>query len=382
MPPEKIVVTGTGCALADFLYNGVSFDSPAFKRYLSKQQGDGGLSIGKLVFIEEFEKFAGKPYGEILKEITGKLVPDSFNIGGPGLVSLIHAAQLLDQDRYKVRFFGSMGNDDVAQRIVRSVNRAPLDITHYKPFSSKPTPYTHVFSDPDYDQGHGERTFVNNIGAAWDYLPEMLSDDFYNSHIMCFGGTALVPEIHDSLDALLKKAKQHNAITVVNTVFDFRNEKLNPGRPWPLVHSDACFELIDVLIMDLEEAKRISGLNNPEDIQGFFMAKKVSSFIITNGANDLVAYSDGRTFEKTSPVYFPVSRMVTDDLRKQGDTTGCGDNFAGGIIASLAEQKMAHYSGLFSLTEAIALAVASGAFACGYLAEIIRKHGEVKSAGI
>jgi hypothetical protein len=41
------------------------------------------------------------------------------------------------------------------------------------------------------DGGHGGRTFVNNIGAAWKYFPENLTHDFFDSQIVCFGGTFL-----------------------------------------------------------------------------------------------------------------------------------------------------------------------------------------------
>jgi sugar/nucleoside kinase (ribokinase family) len=367
MQHYKIIVTGTGCALADFLYTDISFNALGFTRYLSRIPGDGGLSPGKLVFTEEFEQFAGKSYDAILKELTGKSMPDGFNIGGPGLVSMIHASQLLDQACYQVKFYGSLGNDNTARSIAEKIMKTPLDITNYRQFSDKPTPFTDVFSDPTYDNGHGERTFVNNIGAAWDYLPEMIPEDFFHAHITCFGGTALVPRIHDNLTTLLGKAKQHNCITLVNTVFDFRNEKYHPGRPWPLGNSDDSFRLTDVLIMDQEEALRISGKDNPGDAVDFFIRKEVSVCIITNGANDIVVYSDGRLFENTKPVYYPVSRMVTDTLRRQGDTTGCGDNFAGGIIASLAKQIRSGAARPFSLIEAVTLAVASGAFACTYL---------------
>jgi len=363
----NVIVTGTGCALADFLYTGVRFTSRGFTRYLSKCPGDGGLSAGKLVFIEEFEHFTGKPYAETLKELTGKSAHDGFNIGGPGLVSMIHAAQMLEEKHYSVKFYGSLGNDDVAQRIVDTVSKTPLDIGNYRRCSNKPTPFTHVFSDPGYDHGHGERTFVNNIGAAWDFLPDMLPEDFFQTDISCFGGTALVPAIHDELTALLRKAKQQKCITLVNTVFDFRNEKLHPGEPWPLGNSDETYNLKDVLIMDQEEALKISGKDSLEAALDYFIRKELSSFFITNGAKDLVAYSDGRLFEKTPPVFFPVSRKVTKDIRKQGDTTGCGDNFAGGIITSIAKQIRRKIPGTFNLNEAVTLAVASGAFACTYL---------------
>ena len=100
MQQEKIVISGTGCALADFLYTNVRFSSPVFLGYLSKKAGDGGLSPGKLVFTEEFEKFTGKPYPEVLNELTGNSAPDAFNIGGPGLVSMIHAAQMLEDENF------------------------------------------------------------------------------------------------------------------------------------------------------------------------------------------------------------------------------------------------------------------------------------------
>ncbi|MCK5102992.1 MAG: hypothetical protein KAQ62_01245 [Cyclobacteriaceae bacterium] len=55
---KKIIISGTGCALADNLYTNINFNSSTFNSYLSKSNADGGLSPGKLVFTEEFEKFA------------------------------------------------------------------------------------------------------------------------------------------------------------------------------------------------------------------------------------------------------------------------------------------------------------------------------------
>jgi sugar/nucleoside kinase (ribokinase family) len=363
---DKIVISGTGCALADFLYSNVHFNSPVFSKYLSNKAGDGGLSPGKLVFTEEFEKFAGKPYAEVIKELTGNREPDAFNIGGPGLVSQIHVAQLLGNEDFDVKFYGNLGKDETATAILNKVKDTPLDISNYVMTGRRSSPFTDVFSDPHYDNGNGERTFVNNIGAAWDFLPTMIPDEFFHADIVCFGGTALVPQIHDNLSLLLKKAKKNNCITVVNTVFDFRNEKADPSSPWPL-GGDESFGLIDVLIMDYEEALKISGKHSLETAAGFFIEKQVSSFIITNGANDLTAYSSGRLFEKSGPLKLPVSRLVTPEIRKKGDTTGCGDNFAGGIIASIARQRKIRETGYFDFTMALSLAVASGGFACSYL---------------
>lgn len=365
---NKIIISGIGCALADLIYNRVSFASPGFRKYISQQPGDGGLSPGKLVFTEELEKFSGKQYPEILAEIVGNRPPDKMNVGGPSLVSLIHAAQMLGKEDFEVKVYAMGGNDEHTDQIFRMLRKTPLEISNYKRSEHKPTPTTDVFSDPDFDNGHGERTFVNNIGAAWDITPEQIGDEFFDAQIQCFGGTALVPHLHDNLTNLLKRSKQTVCVTVVNTVFDFRNQKSNPGKPWPLVDSMDDYGLIDVLIMDCEEAMKISGTTDIDDAALFFASTPVSSFIITNGANELYAMSNGVLFEKTGLLKFPVSKMIAAEIKSnpalRGDTTGCGDNFAGGVIASLAMQVKHSVKGNFCFTDAISWGISSGGFCC------------------
>lgn len=368
---EKIIISGTGCALADYLYTGVKFNTPQFLKYHSRQAGDGGLSPGKLVFTEELEKFSGISYSVICDEITGGKLPDAINIGGPSLVSLINASQLLNKNEFEVRFYGGTGNDDTASLINQLVRKTPLNIDHYLKISEKRTPFTDVFSDASYDNNQGERTFVNNIGAAWDYSPDHLDNYFFDSDILCFGGTALVPQIHDNLTGLLTRAKHNNCLTVVNTVFDFRNEKNNPGQPWLLVNNPENYRLIDVLIMDCEESLRISGKHSILEAAEYFISQNIGAFIITNGANELYAFSNGELFEKTNLIELPVSKKVAENINQnsalKGDTTGCGDNFAGGVIASLAMQLTISEIGKFNLIEAISWGIASGGFTCFYI---------------
>jgi len=363
----KFIVSGTGCALADNLYLNISFETPGFRKYLSGITGDGGLSPGRLVFTEELERFSGEKYPGILHNITRGLPFHSFNIGGPGLVPMIHAAQLLNTGDYEIRFYGVTGNDETAAQIFYLLKKTPLNIDEYQVGCEKPTPFTDVFSDPDYDNGHGERTFVNNIGAAWDYTPDKIPEDFFRSDLVCFGGTALVPRIHDGLTGLLRKAKDAGCITLVNTVYDFRSEKNNPGANWPLGNTDETFRLTDVLIMDKEEALKISGQPTLNKASDYFIAHNLKSFLITNGAEDITVYSDGSFFSKMPLSTFPVSAKVGEGSEKRGDTTGCGDNFVGGLVVSVAEQLKRNRQAQPDLKEALSWAVASGGFACFYV---------------
>lgn len=365
---SKVKVSAIGCSLADYLYTGIDFTSEAFKKYLSRSEGDGGLNPGHLVFVNDLEKFAGKDFLLILDELTGGKKFDGFNIGGPAIVGAINAVQLLHGTNAELDFYGALGEDDTADRILDMLSKTPVDISNYKKRPGT-SPYTRVLSDPNYHGGKGERTFINNIGACWDYLPTMVSDEFYHADVLFFGATALVPGIHDHLSAMLKRGKENSRINIVTTVFDFRNESANPGRRWPLGESDESFQLLDLLIVDWDEALKISGEKDFEEAAQFFMAMGVKSFIVTHGAHDFFVWSNGAFFKECPLTPFPICAAVDAELKahpeKRGDTTGCGDNFAGGVLTSIVKQLLAgKQAGELEISDACAWACASGGFAC------------------
>lgn len=368
MKVETFKISGVGCALVDYLYKPVSFTSNKFRRYVSVNPGDGGLSPGKLVFKDEFEVFSDENYLNVRDVITSGNPPVAINIGGPSVVSLIHASQMLDGLNAELFFYGSKGNDEGGAFIDENLKRTPLKIGKYK-ISDKYTPFTDVLSDPDYDQGHGERIFINNIGAAWDLFPEDLDADFFNSDITIFGGTALVPHIHESLFELLQKAKEKNAITIVNTVYDNLNEKKDPNTAWPLGNSIKTYQYVDLLIADMEEALRLSGKSTIEEALKFFKKAGVGGVIVTHGANPLYYYCDSSllgTSEGNMPVSEKIKNTIIQQPEKIGDTTGCGDNFAGGVISSIAEQLLESPDKPVDIQKALSMGVVSGGFACLY----------------
>jgi len=242
-----------------------------------------------------------------------------------------------------------------------------IDITAYKKTKGR-TPFTDVLSDPSFNNLNGERTFINYLGAAKDISGRDLPGSFFNADMLIFGGTGLTPSIHDDLSFLLKKGKKDGCITCVNTVFDFRNHKKSPETRWPLVEKDEDFKFIDILIADNEEALKISGKNRKIEAADFFINAGVKSVIITHGAEDIICSSDGSFFNESGSFTMPVSAEAGEMMRMasaaDADTTGCGDNFAGGIYTSLVEQLSApEKPGNPSLKEAVMLAAVSGGFA-------------------
>jgi sugar/nucleoside kinase (ribokinase family) len=365
---KKIEVSGVGCCLVDYLFNNISFTSETFLKYISKRSGDGGLTPGQLVFAEEFEKFSAQDIESAIREITKGKPADKVNIGGPGIVALIHAAQMLKNTGCRVRFYGGWGKDEAGEYIQSSLENTPVNIDNYKLVKGV-TPSTVVLSDPDFNEGTGERVFINSIGAAGKYLPEYLDDRFFSSDIVVFGGTALVPAIHDNLTGLLAQSKAEGCITVVNTVYDFRNQKANPDKKWPLGKSDDSYRNIDLLITNHEEALRLSGKSKLKGAMEFFQKVGTGAVLVTNGAKNITLFAgESSIFGETKQTEMPVSDAISAELNKShsGDTTGCGDNFAGGVIASLVMQ-LQNNEKKINLKEAGIWGIVSGGFSCFYM---------------
>lgn len=365
---KQILISGVGCCLVDRLYNNISFSSDAFLSYSSRERGDGGLSPGHLVLKEEFEQFTKKDLQVVLRELTRGRAPDKINVGGPSIVALIHAAQTTFDSHCEIKFYGCHGPDDNGEFLKSSLQNLPIDISNYTCIGNQ-TPSTDVLSDPGYDDGHGERMFINSIGSAWNYFPEELDADFFKSDIVVFGGTALVPQIHNHLTELLQKSKEKGCITIVNTVFDFVNEKANPHKRWPLGKSDESYKNIDLLITDRDEALRLSGEKKLDRAMEFFIGKQTGSVLITNGAKDVMMFADNALFGRVGVKKLPVSKLISKKIREDnynGDTTGCGDNFAGGVIASLILQ-LSRGRKKLDIHEACILGIVSGGYTSLYI---------------
>ena len=136
---------------------------------------------------------------------------------------------------------------------------------------------------------------------------------------------------------------------------------------------DAC-GYIDLLVTDAVEALRLSGAVDLYSAARNFIDRGVGALVITNGEQDILAWSGGAVFSTLRLRSYPVSGMVRSILKEDpsrlADTTGCGDNFLGGLIASLAMQRVegaaTQQVGKASLEEALSWGAASGGFSCFY----------------
>ena len=152
-PDRSFVISGTGCALVDYLYSPIDFNSPVLQKCFSKEPGDGGLEPGKLTLTADFEAFTGSKYLDVRNKITGNKPPIAVNIGGPSIVSLIHAAQLLYDQAAEVKFYGARGKDEGGDFLEEKLGSTPVVIKKFKR-GEEHTPFTDVFSDPSFNKAN------------------------------------------------------------------------------------------------------------------------------------------------------------------------------------------------------------------------------------
>jgi len=355
-------INGIGCCLLDEVYGGFDPASDEIKPLLGKIPGDGGLIEGGLVFFEDLGRFSDMELDHLHQILTGGHPALATNLGGPAVVAMVHVAQMLEGLDARVTFDGVVADDEAGQRIRQVISKTPL-IDRLRTVKEGRTPTTMVLT------GRDERSFVNDIGVAAKMTASDIPEDFYDADIVLAGGTALLPALQSDLASILRKAKDRGCLTVVGTVYDFISQKRDPGSRWPLV-ADEDWNVIDLLVMDAEEALRLSGTADLQDAARFFEHSGVGAFIITHGKKETLLWAGKGRFASHKLVAMPVNKkadeMMAADPTLRKDTVGCGDNFAGGVISSLAMQLLKDKSQALDIIDACAWGSASGGFTCMY----------------
>jgi sugar/nucleoside kinase (ribokinase family) len=132
-----------------------------------------------------------------------------------------------------------------------------------------------------------------------------------------------------------------------------------------------------LLITDHEEALRLSGTNSVEEALSFFLDQGVGAAVVTNGARDISIAIASSRFTPLGYRTLPVCTAIVEELsahpERKGDTTGAGDNFAGGVILSIASQLEAGHS-CVDLVEAVAWGAVCGGAACFQMGGVYRER--------
>lgn len=166
----------------------------------------------------------------------------------------------------------------------------------------------------------GERSFLYNPGSTAAFeatdIPAQLVDW---AEIVFVAGALLTPAFDGVPCAqFLEKCRQAGKMTVMDTAWDYEDrwrEKIQAA--WPF---------LDWFMPSLEEAKKLSDLEKPEEIAAYFQHAGVRNVMIKLGAKGVyLLLQNGES--RIMPAFKNITAV---------DTTGAGDAFCAGFLAGLA----------------------------------------------
>lgn len=209
----------------------------------------------------------------------------------------------------KVKFVGKVGNDPWGKYFKETLQ------------SEKVIDFT--FVDSKYKTGlcisfvyNNDRSMVADRGANDNLTIEEIQqhiDEIVTSKIVYFSGYSLVSNnVGIVFKYLLKECKKNNCIIV-----------FNPGAPNIIkpFFKDLIKNYVDCLVLNLDEAKMLSGRNNIDDII-YSLNKLVYEGVITMGAKGCVLFGrENKDF------------VSSEKIIERTDTTGAGDAFSAGFLS-------------------------------------------------
>ncbi|MCM8804274.1 MAG: carbohydrate kinase family protein [Candidatus Omnitrophica bacterium] len=265
---------------------------------------DNLLCIGLIV-----GDFISKPVEEMPER--GKLSfveTTELHIGGCATNTGIVAKKL----GIDVTILGKVGNDNLGKFIINKLKEEGIDTKYIKISDKFTTSGTSVLVLSD-----GERSFLHSVGANADFtINDIDFSLFQNFSILHIAGPFLMPNfVGEGLFQTLKKAKEKNLITCLDTVWD------GFGKWLEVIESSLPY--IDYFFASLEEAKMISGKKEKDDICDFFLLKGVGNVCLKMGENGSYIKN------KNEKYYFPALKVNVID------TTGAGDGYVAGFIKGL-----------------------------------------------
>lgn len=352
--PFRINVYGHVCG---------DFSTPIIR--LSRQQalssqrsvlGIPGLERGKLMTTKQLAE-RGLTIPDICAQNGWDTSELGFSKGGPAASAALAAFQLAS-DQGSVHFYGAAGKDHIAERLGQYL--ADYDLPHdLTPVRNSHTSHTLVINEQIEGDADAQRTFIHEPGANAEVqtFPGSALQVLDNTrNVFMIGGSFLMPKFHPQgvlrmfqhVKEQAARMKDADVITILNTVHD-------PSGNWNL--GENASSLIDVLIMDLDEAKGIAGMDvterNMPSLLEWFKTGRFRNVVITNGTNGAYMYStDDNVFLPTPQhlaLHIPASRWVMGlDRPKYG--LGCGDVTAGALAVAIAEHMDFQTAGLFAMS--------------------------------
>ena len=170
----------------------------------------------------------------------------------------------------------------------------------------------------------GERSFLHCVGTNGTFGLSDVDFDVVAECDLIFVTGSFLMDRFDGAETrdFLKKCKEMGKTTFLDVCWDARDR-------WGAL-LDMSMPYIDYLMPSIDEAVRIAGCNEPDAIADVFMARGAKNVVIKMGKTGAYLRLAGERVGKLYPA------VGTD---KPVDTTGAGDSFCSGFLASYARGK-------------------------------------------
>ncbi|MGI6296662.1 MAG: carbohydrate kinase family protein [Armatimonadota bacterium] len=234
----------------------------------------------------------------------------------------------------KTAVIGKVGNDGFGDFMIDNLTRNGVDCKGVVRDKEAATSATMVLVHED-----GERSFIHYIGANGTLKESDIDFDVVkSSKVLHIAGSFLLPGFDGEPTArVLKKAKEMGVITSLDTAWDSRGNWMKLLEP--------CLKYVDYAVPSIEEARMVTGKNEPADVAAALMDKGVGTVALKMG--DKGCYIRSKDTELNIPIY------KVDAV----DALGAGDAFAAGFLAGVVNGwdlertgKFANATGAFCVT--------------------------------
>lgn len=277
-----------------------------------------------------------RPVSAVVFDTTTWVDSIGFATGGNG-ANTSHALALLEAP---VRLYGFAGDDEFGDRVLATLGAAGVDISLVQRTAGEATATSIVIVHPS-----GSRAFLHqpgvNLRAFRDpvsFTPELVEG---STHFHLANPFGLV-ELRKRGGDVLRAARAAGLTTSLDTGWDARGQWMEVIGP--------CLPHTDLLFMNEDESRMLSGWADPRLAARFFQEQGVGAVVVKLGAKGCYL-ADGDT--SIDVPAFAVAAV---------DSTGAGDSFAGGFLAGL------HHG--MSACEAARLANAVGALSVSKLGAV------------
>ncbi|HWL70463.1 MAG TPA: sugar kinase [Geminicoccus sp.] len=208
---------------------------------------------------------------------------------------------------------GSVGDDEQGGFVLDRLARHGVDISAMQRIAGVPTSTTIMTVRPN-----GERPALHMRGAADHFeLPPERYAQLLDARFVHLGGTGFMRRF-DGAPSLrfLQAAKAAGCRTSLDLIAPGEDGLALVGPLLPFV---------DYFMPSIEEARALSGMDDPLAAARFFLDRGAGTVAVTLGAGGSVVADAGGAVLRIPAFDVPVV-----------DTTGCGDAYVAGMIAGLA----------------------------------------------